>query len=123
MIRTILITLLVFTSTLNLHAADSLKDKEHMHHGPDHNHKMGEGSASIEVVNKDKAIVKVQGMVCAFCAQGIKKNFNKRSEVKDTVVDLDNMKVTIHFQKGKMLSEKIIQKIVTDAGFKFIGVE
>ena len=45
-------------------------------------------------------------MVCAFCAQGIKKNFNGRNEVKETKVDLDKMEVEVIFKKGKSLTQK-----------------
>ena len=68
-------------------------------------------------------VIKVKGMVCAFCAQGIKKNFNKKKEIKSTDVDLDKMQVTVHFEKGQTLSEKDIEKLVTDAGYKYKGIK
>ncbi len=69
-----------------------------------------------------KVIVKVKGMVCAFCAQGIEKNFKGREEVKATKVDLDKMQVAITLKKGKNLKEEIIEKLITDAGFNYVGV-
>lgn len=62
-------------------------------------------------------------MVCAFCAQGIKKHFNARPEVQDTKVDLDTMQVTVNLKEGKVLESKVIKKIVTDAGFSFEGLK
>ena len=62
-------------------------------------------------------------MLCAFCAQGIKKNFNKKSEVESTKVDLDKMEVEIKLKEGKSLSEDAIKEVVTSAGFSFEGVK
>lgn len=70
-------------------------------------------------------VIKVKGMVCAFCAQGVEKNFNKLDVVKSTKVDLDKMEVTLNLKdKGKgKLSEKKIKEVVTDAGFSYVGVK
>ncbi|MFK8139340.1 MAG: heavy-metal-associated domain-containing protein [Bdellovibrionales bacterium] len=87
-----------------------------MKHQKDHTHK-----ASIKKNEEDKITIKVKGMVCAFCAQGIEKNFNKRAEVKNTKVNLDKMEVYIELNKGKSLSESILEEIVTSAGFSFEG--
>lgn len=86
------------------------------HEGHDH-------EASIARNHKGEILIKVKGMVCAFCAQGIKKNFGKRDEVKATKVDLDKMEVKVSLKKGKSLSEKVIKSLVTDAGFSFDGVK
>ena len=64
--------------------------------------------------------VKVEGMVCAFCAQGIKKKFGKRAEVVKTRVNLDDMEVTLTFKKGKSLDEKTVKEIIESSGFKFV---
>ena len=89
----------------------------------DHDHKSGEQSASIQSMDKSKLVVKVEGMVCAFCAQGIKKNFNALAEVKDTKVDLDTMEVTVMLKDGKSLAKAKIQEVITGAGFKFVGLK
>lgn len=89
-------------------------------------HKSGEKhehAAQLIKAGKDKVIVKVKGMVCAFCAQGIEKNLGKKEEVQSTKVDLDKMNVEIQFKKGKSLSSESIKQIITDAGFKFVSME
>ncbi len=87
-------------------------------HGADdgHDHKM-----NLVSYTKDEVTIKVKGMVCAFCAQGIKKNFEKQAEVKTTDVNLDNMMVKVKFAKGKSLSEKKVKEIVESAGFSYVG--
>ena len=88
-----------------------------------HTHKKGhEMNAGLKNLTPKNALVKVQGMVCAFCAQGIEKNFNKLDEVKRTKVDLEKMEVFIEFNKGKSIDEKKIKEVITGAGFKYKGI-
>lgn len=72
---------------------------------------------------KSQIVVKVAGVVCSFCAQGIKKSFSSRDEVKSTQVDLDKMEVLLKFKPNKTLSKQTIEKIITDSGFKFKGIK
>ena len=101
---------------------DHSKDHDHGDH-KGHDHKHEEQKAKIAKNEMGEILVKVQGMVCAFCAQGIKKNFNKRKEVEKTEVDLDKMEVRVTLKKGKSLDKNTIEKIVTGAGFKMVGVQ
>ncbi len=130
------ITLIVFAAPLLLTSpvlAEAKKEsmkKEKMgeHHG--HGHKHGKGQhdhsdqkASVKKLKNEKMLIKVNGMVCAFCAQGIKKQFNGRAEVKETKVNLDNMEVLVTLKKGQSLSEATIKELVTNAGFSFEGLK
>ncbi len=121
--KTILILLFVLGSSMAFAKSGMKMDhsKDHSHAG--HKHKEGhEMKAGLQKLTPENALVKVQGMVCAFCAQGIEKNFNKLDEVKSTKVDLDKMEVFIEFNKGKSLSEKKIEEVVTGAGFAYKGL-
>lgn len=113
---------LIFSLTNYAHSEG---DHHHNHNGheshKDHDH--SDTKAQLQKVGKDKLVIKVKGMVCAFCAQGITKNFNKQEQVKDTKVDLDKMEVTIQLKPGKALPEKVIKDIVTDAGFSYVGLK
>lgn len=119
---------------MNPSKMDHSKMKDHgkmMDHGKMEHGKMGHGDghshadskATAEKVGSDKLLVKVNGMVCAFCAQGIEKNFNAKPAVKNTKVDLDTMEVLITLKEGKSLSEKEIKEVVTNAGFTFVGMK
>lgn len=105
------------------HGRESGHHKEHGDHKDHKKHDHSDQEASLEKKGKDLLVIKVKGMVCAFCAQGIKKNFNKQDEVKSTEVNLDNMEVTVQLKKNRTLSEEKIKKIVTDAGFSFSGLK
>lgn len=66
---------------------------------------------------------KINGMVCAFCAQGIEKKFKSEESVKDVKVDLDSKLVTIEVKEGAKLSEDKLRKIIVGAGYKVEKIE
>lgn len=68
-------------------------------------------------------LITVKGMVCAFCAQGIEKNFKAKPEVADTSVDLDKMQVKVSYKEGKSLNEEELKEIITEAGFSYVKAE
>lgn len=61
--------------------------------------------------------VKVSGMVCSMCAQGIEKKFKADASVKDVKVNLDDKLVKIHTHEGKDIEDTIIKKHITEAGY------
>lgn len=65
---------------------------------------------------------KVDGMVCAFCVQGIVYQFEQLPEVKHVKVDLDTQTVTITTYDGKTLKEDDVKKTITDAGFDSVSI-
>lgn len=67
--------------------------------------------------------VKVSGMVCAMCAQGIQKKFKKLPEVKKIKVDLDSKVVTIQTKKEKDVTDEVIKKLITEAGYNVTSIE
>jgi len=69
------------------------------------------------------AKVKVDGMVCAFCAQGIKKKFAENPAIESTEVDLDKKEVALTFRKDKKMSDEEIRKTIVEAGYKVQNLE
>lgn len=61
--------------------------------------------------------VKVNGMVCAFCAQGIEKKFKAQKEVESVQVSLENKFVKLKFKNGQRLSNEKIAIILKEAGY------
>ena len=59
----------------------------------------------------------VNGMVCAFCAQGIEKRISKMSATKAVFVDLKKKTVAVEAKDGQTLDEKAITAEITDAGY------
>ena len=72
--------------------------------------------ARAETTNEVK--VGVNGMVCAFCAQGIEKSFMAQKEVASIEVSLANKFVKIKFKDGQSLSQEKIKTLLKDAGYE-----
>ncbi len=67
--------------------------------------------------------VKVSGMVCSMCAQGIQKKFSKISEVKEIKVDLDSKIVTITTKDDLDIQDSKIKELITEAGYNVASIE
>ena len=59
----------------------------------------------------------IKGMVCAFCATGIEKTFQKQSVVQDVKVDLEAKLLTLHTKDGQTMDDATIKKLVANAGY------
>jgi|NOAtaT_7_FD_contig_21_11158328_length_490_multi_5_in_0_out_0_1 mercuric ion binding protein len=67
--------------------------------------------------------VKVNGMVCSLCAQGIEKKFKSLPEVKTVKVNLDQKLVNLETQEGKELTDQQVTKIIQEAGYNVAKIE
>ena len=67
--------------------------------------------------------VKVSGMVCSMCAQGIQKKFSTLPEVEKLNVDMDQKVVHIKTKEGKDLTDELIKKLITEAGYNVASIE
>lgn len=61
--------------------------------------------------------VGVNGMVCAFCANGIEKTFKKESAVEGVKVDLDKKLVTIKTKKDADIDDAKLKDLITKSGY------
>ena len=71
----------------------------------------------------EEVTVTVKGMVCSFCAQGIKKTFSKEENVSSIEVDLDKKLVTLQLKDGKATDDQLIEKTIKDAGYDVLKIE
>lgn len=65
----------------------------------------------------------VNGMVCAFCAQGIEKSLSKMDATKAVFVDLKSKIVAVEAKEGKTLDQKAISAAIVDAGYDVVKME
>ncbi|WP_294765441.1 heavy metal-associated domain-containing protein [uncultured Rhodoferax sp.] len=65
----------------------------------------------------------VNGMVCAFCAQGIEKRISSMPATKAVYVDLKKKTVAIEAKEGQPLDTKAITTEITDAGYDVVKLE
>jgi mercuric ion binding protein len=71
----------------------------------------------------EEVTVTVKGMVCSFCAQGIKKTFGKKEDVKAIDVDLEHKIVKLDLKDGSLLSDKEIEETIKDSGYDVEKIE
>ncbi|RZI86744.1 MAG: heavy-metal-associated domain-containing protein [Rubrivivax sp.] len=65
----------------------------------------------------------VNGMVCAFCAQGIEKRLSKLPATQAVYVDLKQKIVAVEAKAGQSLDGKVIKAEITDAGYDVTNLE
>ena len=81
------------------------------------------GIAAISSMAANTVKVTVNGMVCAFCAQGIEKRISKMGATKDVFVDLKKKTVAIEAKEGQTLDAKAISAEIVDAGYDVVKIE
>jgi copper chaperone CopZ len=82
--------------------------------------------AALPAIAATSTIVTVNGMVCAFCAQGIEKRISKMGATKAVFVDLKKKTVAIEVKEGLSLDQAAIAAEINDAGYdvvKFASVQ
>lgn len=65
----------------------------------------------------------VNGMVCAFCAQGIEKRLSALPATQAVYVDLGKKIVAVQAKDGQVLDEAQLKHEVTEAGYDVVKVE
>jgi copper chaperone CopZ len=66
--------------------------------------------------------MKVYGMVCGFCAQGIEASLRKNPSVVDVVVSLDNKLVIVETRAMEDIDDAKLKKAIADAGYDLKAV-
>jgi copper chaperone CopZ len=61
--------------------------------------------------------MKVYGLVCGFCAQGIEKTLRKNPATADVVVSLENKLVAISTRDGTDIPDAELTQALADAGY------
>ena len=66
--------------------------------------------------------MKVYGLVCGFCAQGIEKTLRKNPATADVVVSLEDKLVAVATKDGADISDADLTKALTDSGYDVKGI-
>lgn len=66
--------------------------------------------------------LEVNGLVCAFCAQGIEKSLRKLSATRDVFVSLEHRLVAIELKEGQALDDASLRKAIADAGYTTVKI-
>lgn len=67
--------------------------------------------------------LKVDGLVCAFCAQGISKRLSKMDATQDVFVSLENGLVAVALKPGQDLADETLRTALTEAGYTVRSIE
>jgi copper chaperone CopZ len=59
----------------------------------------------------------VNGLVCAFCAQGIEKKLKKFPATAEVIVNLEHRLVAVSLKDGQDIPDADLRKALTDAGY------
>ena len=119
------------------HGAEHDHGASHEHESHDHNamaHDHGDmGMKAATITHTDEisaalanggapVVVDVLGVVCDFCATAMNKIFSKRDEVAAIYVDLDKKTLNLVINDGSDLSDKQIEKLAKQAGYRIAAI-
>ncbi len=65
----------------------------------------------------------VNGMVCAFCAQGIAKKMRAQPQTQDVYVNLKQRIVAIELKEGQTLPHETVKDLIKEAGYDVTSIE
>ena len=66
--------------------------------------------------------MKVNGLVCGFCAQGIEKILRKNPATTDVHVSLEDKLVALTTKDGTDIPDAALTKDMTDAGYEVVSI-
>jgi cation transport ATPase len=78
----------------------------------------GSAQAAVQTIKAE-----VNGMVCAFCAQGIEKKMRSLTQTKDVYVNLKQKLVAVEIKEGQTLSPDTVKDLVKDAGYDVTSIQ
>lgn len=78
------------------------------------------GSASARATTIE---MNVNGLVCAFCAQGIEKQLRKFPATADVVVSLEQKLVAVSLRDGQDIPDAELRRALTNAGYTVKAIE
>lgn len=82
-----------------------------------------EVAAKAEAASGEILMAKVNGLVCDFCAQSIRKIVGKDDAVQKVHVDLSNGQVRVDLKPGKSLDDAALEKLIRKAGYSLVSVD
>jgi mercuric ion binding protein len=64
----------------------------------------------------------VNGLVCAFCAQGIQKTLKSFPAAEAVYVSLENRIVAVQLKDGSDIDDATLRKAITDSGYAVVAI-
>ena len=67
--------------------------------------------------------MQVNGLVCAFCAQGIEKQLRKFPATADVIVNLEHKLVAVALKDGQDIPDTELRRALTNAGYSVKAIQ
>jgi copper chaperone CopZ len=67
--------------------------------------------------------IDVNGLVCAFCAQGIEKTLKAFPATQAVYVNLEHHLVAVQLKDDSDIDDAALRKAITDAGYAVVGIQ
>jgi mercuric ion binding protein len=64
----------------------------------------------------------VNGLVCAFCAQGIQKTLKAFPAAEEVYVSLENRIVAVQLKDGSDIDDATLRKAIIDSGYTVVAI-
>ncbi|MDA1353999.1 MAG: heavy metal-associated domain-containing protein [bacterium] len=80
-------------------------------------------SVALPVFAGEMIHVKVNGLVCDFCARALEKVFLKHESVSKISVNLNNGTVDIELKHDHDISDETVSKLITDSGYNVVKID
>lgn len=103
------------------------QDHGQMNHGQhDHDHAEAAPAEASAVLPQGAArtiTVRVDGMVCDFCARSLTKVLRRDENVEDVAIDLEDKTVTILLTEDGAMDDEAVTEAVLNAGYNVASIE
>lgn len=80
-------------------------------------------AASLSAQAAQSMKAEVNGMVCAFCAQGIEKKLRALTQTQDVYVNLKDRVVAVQLREGQTIEPQVFKDLIKDAGYEVVALE
>jgi len=98
----------------------------HKEHSHSHDHHDTDTTMTLDMSDTpctQMTTVKVNGLVCDFCARALEKVFGKRDEVTGIQVDLDKGQIAVATKPGKSLDDATLTRLITNSGYNVVNID
>jgi copper chaperone CopZ len=80
-------------------------------------------SASAFAEGAKEVHITIKGMVCSFCATGLKKTLGAEKGIQQVDVSLENKRVTLRLDPKAVPTDERLRELVKDAGYDVVSID
>lgn len=112
---------------LSIAAMPAMADEMMDHSKMDHSAHEGTAPDLVDPIDAASSAqivtAKVNGLVCDFCAQAVRKVFKKQDAVESVSVDLDNGEIVLGLKAGASMDDETIGKLIRKSGYSLVSID